>query len=126
VAAAAARLGSFLTLPRFLAARRGCKAHVITSSDVSYKLVWFLCPTIPSKLRPNSEKENSEQASGKRRREERRKPRLVLLRIPDFRDRDFRIFKHILKKGFESDPDLSDPNPQIPQKKIRNSSYDSR
>jgi hypothetical protein len=31
---------------------------------------------------------------------------LVLLRIPDFRDRDFRIFKPILKKGFESDPDL--------------------
>jgi hypothetical protein len=42
---------------------------------------------------------------------------LVLLRIPDFRDRDFRIFKPILKKGFESDPDLSDPNPQIPQKR---------
>jgi hypothetical protein len=41
----------------------------------------------------------------------------VLLRIPDFRDRDFRIFKPILKKGFESDPDLSDPNPQIPQKR---------
>jgi hypothetical protein len=34
---------------------------------------------------------------------------VVLLRIPDFRDRDFRIFKPILKKGFESDPDLSDP-----------------
>jgi hypothetical protein len=31
---------------------------------------------------------------------------VVLLRIPDFRDRDFRIFKPILKKGFESDPDL--------------------
>jgi hypothetical protein len=31
---------------------------------------------------------------------------LVLLRIPDFRDRDFRIFKPILKKGFESDADL--------------------
>jgi hypothetical protein len=31
---------------------------------------------------------------------------IVLLRIPDFRDRDFRIFKPILKKGFESDPDL--------------------
>jgi hypothetical protein len=31
---------------------------------------------------------------------------LVLLRIPDFRDRDFRIFKPILKNGFESDPDL--------------------
>jgi hypothetical protein len=31
---------------------------------------------------------------------------LVLLRIPDFRDWDFRIFKPILKKGFESDPDL--------------------
>jgi hypothetical protein len=42
---------------------------------------------------------------------------LVLLRIPDFRDRDFRIFKPILKKGFESDLDLSDPNPQIPQKR---------
>jgi hypothetical protein len=41
----------------------------------------------------------------------------VLLRIPDFRDPDFRIFKPILKKGFESDPDLSDPNPQIPQKR---------
>jgi hypothetical protein len=41
----------------------------------------------------------------------------VLLRIPDFRDRDFQIFKPILKKGFESDPDLLDPNPQIPQKK---------
>jgi hypothetical protein len=41
----------------------------------------------------------------------------VLLRIPDFRDRDFRIFQPILKKGFESDPDLSDPNPQIPQKR---------
>jgi hypothetical protein len=40
---------------------------------------------------------------------------LVLLRIPDFRDRDFRIFKPNLKKGFESDPDLLDPNPQIPQ-----------
>jgi hypothetical protein len=38
---------------------------------------------------------------------------LVLLRIPDFRDRDIRIFKPILKKGFESDPDLSDPNPQL-------------
>jgi hypothetical protein len=37
----------------------------------------------------------------------------VLLRIPDYRDRDFRIFKPILKKGFESDPDLLDPNPQI-------------
>jgi hypothetical protein len=42
---------------------------------------------------------------------------VVLLRIPDFRDRDFRIFKPILKKGFESDPDLQDPNPQIPQKR---------
>jgi hypothetical protein len=42
--------------------------------------------------------------------------RLVLLRIPDFRHRDFRIFKPILKKGF-SDPDLSDPNHQIPQKR---------
>jgi hypothetical protein len=41
----------------------------------------------------------------------------VLLRIPVFRDQDFRIFKPILKKGFESDPDLSDPNPQIPQKR---------
>jgi hypothetical protein len=41
----------------------------------------------------------------------------VLLRIPDFWDRDFRIFKPILKKGFESDPDLLDPNPQIPQKR---------
>jgi hypothetical protein len=41
----------------------------------------------------------------------------VLLPIPDFRDRDFRIFKPILKKGFESDPDLLDPNPQIPQKR---------
>jgi hypothetical protein len=51
---------------------------------------------------------------------------LVLLRIPDFRDRNFRIFKPILKKGFECDPDLSDPNPQMPQKKIRDSSYDSR
>jgi hypothetical protein len=50
----------------------------------------------------------------------------VLLRIPDFRDRDFRIFHPILKKGFESDPDLSDPNPQIPHKKIRYSSYNSR
>jgi hypothetical protein len=42
---------------------------------------------------------------------------LVLLRIPVFRDRDFRIFKPIKKKGFESDQDLSDPNPQIPQKR---------
>jgi hypothetical protein len=41
----------------------------------------------------------------------------VLLRIPDFRDRDFRIFRPILKKGFESDPDLSDPNPPISQKR---------
>jgi hypothetical protein len=40
-----------------------------------------------------------------------------LLRIPDFRDQDFRICKTILKKGFESNPDLSDPNPQIPQKR---------
>jgi hypothetical protein len=39
----------------------------------------------------------------------------VLLQIPDFRDRDFRIFKPILKKGFETDPDLSDPNLKIPQ-----------
>jgi hypothetical protein len=29
----------------------------------------------------------------------------------------FRIFKPILKKGFESDPDIWDPNPQILQKK---------
>jgi hypothetical protein len=42
--------------------------------------------------------------------------KIVLLQIPDFRDRDFRIFKPILKKGFESDADLLDPNPQIPQK----------
>jgi hypothetical protein len=45
---------------------------------------------------------------------------VVLLRIPDFRDRNFRIFQPILKKGFESDPDLSDPigpNAQIPQKR---------
>jgi hypothetical protein len=41
----------------------------------------------------------------------------VLLRIPVFRDRDFRIFKPIKKKGFESDPDPSDPNTQIPQKR---------
>jgi hypothetical protein len=41
----------------------------------------------------------------------------VLLRIPDIRDRDFRIFQPILKKGFESDPDLTDPNPQILQKR---------
>jgi hypothetical protein len=41
----------------------------------------------------------------------------VLLRIPVFRDRDSRIFKPILKKGFESDPDLLDPNPQIPEKR---------
>jgi hypothetical protein len=39
------------------------------------------------------------------------------IRIPVFRDREFRIFKPILKKGFESNPDLSDPNPQIPQKR---------
>jgi hypothetical protein len=39
---------------------------------------------------------------------------LVLLRIPVFRDRYFRILKPIIKKGFESDPDLLDPNPQIP------------
>jgi hypothetical protein len=43
--------------------------------------------------------------------------KVVLLRIPVFRDRDFRIFKPILKKGFDSDPDPSDPNPQIPQKR---------
>jgi hypothetical protein len=42
---------------------------------------------------------------------------VVLLRIPVFRDQDFRIFKPILKKGFESDPDLLDPNPQIPEKR---------
>jgi hypothetical protein len=41
----------------------------------------------------------------------------VSLRIPGFRDRDFRILKPIQKKGFESDPDPSDPNPQIPQKR---------
>jgi hypothetical protein len=41
----------------------------------------------------------------------------VLLRNPDIRDRDLRIFKPILKKGFESDPDLLDPNPLIPQKR---------
>jgi hypothetical protein len=40
-----------------------------------------------------------------------------LLRISDFRDRDFRISKPILKRGFGSDPDLLDPNPQIPQKR---------
>jgi hypothetical protein len=40
-----------------------------------------------------------------------------LLRIPEFRDQDFRIFKPILKKGFESDPDLLDPNPQIAPKR---------
>jgi hypothetical protein len=42
---------------------------------------------------------------------------LVLLRIPVFRDRDSRILKPFLKKGFESDPDLLDPNPQIPEKR---------
>jgi hypothetical protein len=36
----------------------------------------------------------------------------VLIRVPVFRDRDFRIFKPILRKGFESEPD-----PQIPQKR---------
>jgi hypothetical protein len=42
---------------------------------------------------------------------------VVLLRIPVFRDRDFRILRPLLKKEFESDPDLHDPNPQIPQKR---------
>jgi hypothetical protein len=50
----------------------------------------------------------------------------VLLRIPDLRDCDFRVLQPIRKKGFESDPDLSDPNPQIPQQKICYSSYNSR
>jgi hypothetical protein len=47
------------------------------------KIIWQRCPTLASLH-----------------------PVLVLLRIPDFRDRDFRILKPILKNGFESDPDL--------------------
>jgi hypothetical protein len=43
--------------------------------------------------------------------------KVVLLRIPVFKDRDFRILRPFLKKGFESDPDLYDPNPQIPQRR---------
>jgi hypothetical protein len=64
----------------------------------------------------NGESEREEREGRKRKLSQKRR-RLVLLRIPDFRDRDFRIFKPILKKGFESDPDLKDPNPQIPQKR---------